>query len=75
MSIPGVFSPVAHGNKMYSDGGAVDNLFVDVARSMGAQIVISSYLNGGPPNPASLGLVDWSCRTQHLDHGRGQRGE
>jgi len=46
MSIPGVFSPVRHGNEIYSDGGAVDNLPVDVARSMGAQVVISSYLNG-----------------------------
>jgi len=57
MSIPGVFSPVRHGNEIYSDGGAVDNLPVDVARSMGAQVVISSYLNGGPPNPASLGSL------------------
>jgi len=54
MSIPGVFSPVHHGNEIYSDGGAVDNLPVDVARSMGAQVVVSSYLNSGPPNPESL---------------------
>jgi NTE family protein len=54
MSIPGVFAPVYRGNEIYSDGGAVDNLPVDVARSMGAQIVVSSYLNSGPPNPASL---------------------
>jgi NTE family protein len=54
MSIPGVFSPVRHDNEIYSDGGAVDNLPVDVARSMGAQIVISSYLNVGPPDPATL---------------------
>ena len=54
MSIPGVFAPVHHGNEIYSDGGAVDNLPVDVARSMGAQVVISSYLDSGPPDPASL---------------------
>jgi NTE family protein len=48
MSIPGLFSPVHHGNEVYSDGGAVDNLPVDVAREMGAQVVISSYLNAGP---------------------------
>jgi NTE family protein len=54
MSIPGVFSPVHHGNEIYSDGGAVDNLPVDVARSMGAEVVISSYLNAGPPNLSSL---------------------
>ncbi|WP_165420170.1 patatin-like phospholipase family protein [Edaphobacter modestus] len=54
MSIPGMFAPVQHGNEFYSDGGAVDNLPVDVARSMGAQVVISSYLNTGPPTPGSL---------------------
>jgi NTE family protein len=54
MSIPGVFAPVHHDNEIYSDGGAVDNLPVDVARSMGAQVVISSYLNSGPPNLESL---------------------
>jgi NTE family protein len=41
MSIPGMFAPVHHDNDVYSDGGAVDNLPVDVARSMGAQVVIS----------------------------------
>lgn len=54
MSIPGMFAPVHHGNDIYSDGGAVDNLPVDVARSMGAKVVISSYLNSGPPDPESL---------------------
>jgi NTE family protein len=54
MSIPGVFAPVQHGNDIYSDGGAVDNLPVDEARAMGANVVIASYLNSGPPEPGSL---------------------
>jgi NTE family protein len=54
MSIPGVFAPVAHGNQIYSDGGAVNNLPVDVARSMGADIVIAVYLDTGPVDKASL---------------------
>jgi len=57
MSIPGMFSPVHHGNDVYSDGGAVDNLPVDVARSMGAQVIISSYLNAGPVNQEGLGTL------------------
>ncbi len=57
MSIPGMFAPVHHGNDIYSDGGAVDNLPVDVARSMGAKVVISSYLNAGPANQLSLGSL------------------
>ncbi|MBS1821435.1 MAG: patatin-like phospholipase family protein [Acidobacteria bacterium] len=54
MSIPGVFAPVRVGNDLYADGAAVDNLPVDVARSMGAEVIISSYLDVGPPKPGSL---------------------
>jgi NTE family protein len=57
MSIPGVFAPVHVGNDIYADGAAVDNLPVDVAKSMGAQVIISSYLNTGPPNPASMASI------------------
>ena len=35
MSIPGVFAPVEHGNQVYSDGAAVNNLPVNVARGDG----------------------------------------
>jgi NTE family protein len=54
MSIPGVFAPVEHGTQVYSDGGAVNNLPVDVARKMGADIVIAVYLDTGPFNKTSL---------------------
>ena len=54
MSIAGVFAPVQHGNDFYTDGSAVDNLPVDVARAMGADVVIAVYLDTGPVNPASL---------------------
>ena len=54
MSIPGMFAPVQHGNEIYSDGAAVDNLPVDVARAMGADIVIAVYLDTGPVKPESL---------------------
>jgi NTE family protein len=54
MSIPGVFAPVEHGTQVYSDGGAVNNLPVNVARSMGADIVIAVYLDTGPFNKTTL---------------------
>ncbi|HEU4636130.1 MAG TPA: patatin-like phospholipase family protein [Edaphobacter sp.] len=57
MSIPGLFAPVHHGNEIYADGAAVDNLPVDVARDMGAQVVISSYLNAGPVQKDVLGSM------------------
>jgi NTE family protein len=54
MAIPGVFAPVHHENLIFSDGAAVDNLPVDVAREMGAQVVIASYLDSGPTDPTAL---------------------
>lgn len=54
MSIPGVFAPVQHGNDIYSDGAAVDNLPVDVARAMGADVVIAVYLDTGKVKVESL---------------------
>lgn len=40
MSIPGVFAPVELDGRLLVDGGIADNLPVDVARSMGADILI-----------------------------------
>ncbi len=54
MSIPGVFAPVEHAGHFFSDGGAVDNLPVDVAQKMGAQVIIAVYLDTGPFDPKSL---------------------
>jgi NTE family protein len=54
MSIPGMFAPVEHGTQVFSDGAAVDNLPVDVARQMGAEIVIAVYLDTGAFNKSSL---------------------
>lgn len=41
MAIPGVFKPMGIGNNVLIDGGALNNLPVDVARKMGADIVIA----------------------------------
>ena len=41
MSIPGIFQPYEIGGRDLVDGGIVDNMPVDVARSMGADIVIA----------------------------------
>jgi len=54
MSIPGVFAPVEHGTQVYSDGAAVNNLPVDVARNMGADIVIAVYLDTGTFDRSTL---------------------
>ena len=44
MSIPGVFDPVRVGDKVFVDGGLVDNLPTDVVRNMGADVVIAIHL-------------------------------
>ncbi len=40
MSVPGVFAPVEYRNQLLVDGGLTDNLPIDVARSMGVDILI-----------------------------------
>lgn len=41
MAVPAVFDPVHHGEALLVDGGLVRNLPVDIARDMGAEIVIA----------------------------------
>ena len=47
MSIPGVFAPVEWKGKMLVDGGALNNLPVDVAKEMGADVIICVDLSTG----------------------------
>jgi NTE family protein len=64
MSLPAFFTPVRDGEHVYVDGGLLDNLPVDVARSMGAEIVIAVHLETKPVNPSdavsSLGVLQRS---------------
>jgi NTE family protein len=41
MSVPGAFDPVRSGDTLLVDGGIVNNVPVDIARDMGAEIVIA----------------------------------
>ena len=47
MSVPGAVAPAEVGNRQLVDGGLVRNLPVDIARSMGAEIIIA--VNLGTP--------------------------
>ena len=60
MSLPGFFSPVREGkNKLYIDGGVLDNLPVEVVQEMGADIVIAVHLDKGSFDPAKdISLLD-----------------
>ena len=54
MSIPGVFSPVRDGDKIYVDGALVGNLPTNVVRKMGADIVIAIHLEVAPADPKEI---------------------
>lgn len=64
MSLPGVFSPVHSGTHIYVDGGLLNNLPVDVAKEMGADITLAVSLEGAHLKPnaelSSLSVVTQS---------------
>jgi NTE family protein len=51
MSLPGIFSPVRTGDSIFVDGGLLDNLPVDVAKDMGADLVIAVQLQSRDLKP------------------------
>lgn len=65
MSIPAFFIPVREAGYVFVDGGLLDNLPVDVARGMGADIVIAVHLETQAFNPnaplTSVGVLERSA--------------
>ena len=54
MSIPGAFTPVHDGQRVYVDGGLVNNLPTNVVRQMGADIVIAVHLETQPTEAKNI---------------------
>lgn len=54
MSIPGVFTPIRKGNMVLVDGGLVNNYPVDVAKEMGAEIIIGVDVQSDPETKATI---------------------
>jgi NTE family protein len=52
MSVPGAFAPVGVDGRVFVDGGVVDNVPVDVARSLGAEVVIAVDVSSDLPELA-----------------------
>lgn len=65
-AIPGVFKPVAVGQKLLVDGGVVDNLPIDVARSMGADVVIAVDISSKSTNYKINTVVDIILQTINI---------
>src|SRR5580698_5132380 len=53
MSLPGLSTPVRSGDHIYADGGLLNNIPIDVAREMGADIVIGIHLETAPISPTA----------------------
>ena len=51
MSLPGIFDPVRWDGQIFADGGMMDNLPVDVAQSMGAEVTIAVHLETAKMDP------------------------
>jgi NTE family protein len=54
MSVPGVFAPIELDGRLLVDGGIVRNLPTDVARAMGADVLIAVDVGAGRSDPAKL---------------------
>jgi predicted acylesterase/phospholipase RssA len=58
-AVPGVFPPVPFDDALLVDGGLLENIPVDAARSMGTDVVIASNTSGGvEPATAVSGAPD-----------------
>lgn len=53
MSLPGIFTPVRWDGHIFADGGLLDNLPVDVAKSMGADLTVAVHLQSTKLDPSS----------------------
>ncbi len=65
-AIPGIFIPVRNQGKMLVDGGVLNNVPVDVARKMGAEVVIAVNLGGGRKAAQVNNIFDAIIQSLHL---------
>ena len=72
MAIPAAFSPVRIGDKVLVDGGLKNNYPADIAREMGADIIIGVTVQGTPKVSEDLGstmsilsqIIDVNCKNK-----------
>ena len=76
MSIPAAFAPVRLGDMVLVDGGLKNNFPVDIAREMGAEIVIGVTLNGKPKKAEDITgtmkivgqIIDVNCVNKYAEN-------
>jgi len=62
-SVPGIFQPVRIGNREYVDGGLVSPVPAEVARNLGADVVIAVDISSKPRNANVSGTIDVLLQT------------
>ena len=67
MSLPGIFRPYTLDGRELVDGGIADNMPVDVAREMGADIVIAVESGSGKPTSPDFLTSSVAITTQTLN--------
>ncbi len=65
-SIPGIFKPLVIGGRILVDGGVVDNVPVDVARDMGADVVIAVDVSSSMTNYDVTNVIDVIMQTFNI---------
>jgi NTE family protein len=72
MSLPGIFTPVQSNSHIYADGGLLNNIPIDAAKEMGADIVLGIHLETAPINPSESFIHLRSIGAIPLGDDRGQ---
>ena len=73
MAIPAAFSPVRIGDKVLVDGGLKNNYPADIAREMGAEIIIGVTVQGAPKVAEDMSgtmsilsqIIDVNCKNKY----------
>ena len=73
MAIPAAFSPVRIGDKVLVDGGLKNNYPADIAREMGAEVIIGVTVQGAPKVAEDMSgtmsilsqIIDVNCKNKY----------
>lgn len=74
-SVPGIFQPPKFTGRTYVDGGVVDPLAVDVARSYGADVIIAVDISGGVSSGVPQNTIDTILKSIDIMYGRIATGQ